>query len=100
MRFFPRIERIALNLDQIRQYKPPPNPTKITDPRAKQYCEKYGNRSWELDALDPEVLANILETSIQKYLNIKKYNNMIEKENAEKNALDTLAKKLDDMNKT
>ncbi len=47
---------IALTKEQIEKYSPPPNPAKITDSRAKWYIEKYGNKSWEVDALRPEVL--------------------------------------------
>jgi len=64
------VSRIALTFDQIEQYRPPPNPAKITDPRSKQYRQEYGNGSWELDALDPEVLAEILEINIRKYLDV------------------------------
>ncbi len=39
---------LALNQQQIKQYNPPPNPAKITDPRAKGYIVQYGNVSWEL----------------------------------------------------
>lgn len=31
------VKRVALNLDQIRQYSPPPNPAKVTDARAAKY---------------------------------------------------------------
>lgn len=45
------IRRIALNFNQIHQYKPPPNPAKITDSRFNNYATEYGEESWELDAL-------------------------------------------------
>lgn len=50
------IDRIALNMDQVRQYNPPPNPAKLTDSRAVDYIRTHGDESWELDALDPTVL--------------------------------------------
>jgi hypothetical protein len=53
-------ERIALNMNQIDQYDPPPNPAKITDSRAKRYMLKYGNESWELDALEPQVMGRLI----------------------------------------
>lgn len=55
-----RLERLALNMDQIQQYQPPPNPAKTTDARAEGYIAKYGDDSWELDALEPDVLANLV----------------------------------------
>lgn len=63
-----RIDRIALNMDQIEQYRPPPNPAKITDSRATAYIRKHGNQSWELDALDPDVLTNLIDGAIREYL--------------------------------
>lgn len=62
------IERIALNMDQVKQYDPPPNPAKITDSRAGAYMEEFGDESWELDALDPDVLANLIRSRIEELL--------------------------------
>lgn len=60
-------DRIALNMDQVQQYDPPPNPAKITDSRALSYISIYGNESWELDALDPQVLADLITATVQRY---------------------------------
>lgn len=57
-------ERIALNRDQIIQYNPPPNPAKITDSRAVDYIARHGRQSWELDALPPQVLNDLIESHI------------------------------------
>lgn len=54
------VVKIALTMDQVRQYRPPPNPAKITDPRAAAYIKKYGPRSWEVDALPPNVLTRLI----------------------------------------
>ncbi|HPC91823.1 MAG TPA: hypothetical protein P5317_07735 [Myxococcota bacterium] len=58
------VVRIALNMDQVNQYKPPPNPAKEVDSRYKEYLAKYGDESWELDALEPQVLANLITDHI------------------------------------
>jgi len=63
----PTVERIALNMNQIEQYNPPPDPTKVTDTRAKDYIKKYGDKSWELDALEPTVLRDLIENAVLKY---------------------------------
>lgn len=52
--------RIALNMDQVDQYSPPPNPAKVTDSRYDKYVEEYGGSSWELDALEPRVLVDLI----------------------------------------
>ena len=67
MRFFGvRLEfkRLALNMDQVEEYDPPPNPAKITDSRAEGYIAEFGESSWELDALEPTVLARLIRDAI------------------------------------
>jgi hypothetical protein len=60
------VRRLALNMDQIEQYQPPPNPAKMTDSRAAEYVRRFGNESWELDALEPTVLADLVRTAVEK----------------------------------
>jgi hypothetical protein len=60
--------KIALTMDQVKKYDPPPNPAKVTDPRAKAYREKFGDKSWEVDALPPDVLATILRSVFSKLI--------------------------------
>lgn len=61
------IKRIALNMKQIKKYSPPPNPTKLTDSRAIPYMAEFGKSSWELDALSPTVLRNLIKKEVAKY---------------------------------
>ncbi len=58
------VRRIALNMEQIRLYNPPPNPAKITDTRAAKYIQEYGPESWELDALEPSVIAALIKDNV------------------------------------
>lgn len=55
------VKRIALNYDQIEQYNPPPNPAKVTDSRFAAYQSEFGDESWELDALEPTVISDLIE---------------------------------------
>jgi hypothetical protein len=58
--------RLALNIDQIRQYNPPPNFAKETDSRFAAYVRQYGTtESWELDSLDPTVIAGLVRAAIE-----------------------------------
>lgn len=59
------VRRIALNMDQVDQYQPPENPAKVTDSRAAEYIERFGDSSWELDALEPQVLDKLISDEIQ-----------------------------------
>lgn len=62
------VQRLALNTDQVRKYKPPPNPAKLTDSRATGYIKQFGNKSWELDALDPKVIDDLISAQIEAYI--------------------------------
>lgn len=61
-----RLERLALNMNQIRQYNPPPNPAKVTDSRATAYIQEFGSSSWELDALEPRVIVTLIQRNIDR----------------------------------
>lgn len=58
------IRRIALTMEQVRELNPPPNPAKVTDSRSPAYVRRYGRNSWELDALEPRYLVNLIERNI------------------------------------
>jgi hypothetical protein len=62
------VDRIALTMDQVEEYNPPPNPAKITDTRAKNYIHEFGDESWELDALEPAMMVQLIEETIQKLI--------------------------------
>jgi len=59
------VKRVALTLHQVDQHNPPPNPAKITDSRAKAYIDNYGDESWELDALEPHILADLVTAEVE-----------------------------------
>lgn len=63
---FQGLRRIALNMGQIKQFNPPPNPAKTTDSR---YKSKFGDDSWELDALEPKVITSLIQDTISEYAN-------------------------------
>jgi hypothetical protein len=72
--------RLALNMDQVEEYQPPPNPTKITDSRAKEYIKEFGSTSWELDALEPEVLERKIKREINKHIDEEVWDEVGEEE--------------------
>ena len=81
------VNKIALTFEQVKQYNLVPNPAKLTDTRSKAYIKKFGNESWELDALPPDVLHEMIEQAILKVLDVDKYNEIIEQENSDKEIL-------------
>lgn len=62
------LERLALNYEQIEALKPPPNPAKATDSRFASYRRQYGTKSWELDAIPPMELVQIVRSAVDSYI--------------------------------
>lgn len=60
------IVRVALNFDQVEMWQPPENPAKTTDSRFKSYVKKFGSSSWELDAVSPERLSDLVERVVKE----------------------------------
>jgi hypothetical protein len=67
------LKRLALNMDQVQEYKPPPNFAKITDSRANAYIAEFGTESWELDALSPTALADLIRGEIESLIDDDKW---------------------------
>jgi len=63
------VKRLALTMDQVKRYTPPPNPAKLTDSPAEEYVAAYGLSSWELDALEPTVIATLIEVAVGAHRN-------------------------------
>ncbi len=85
--------RVALNMPQIKVLRPPENPAKITDSRAKSYISRFGESSWELDAIEPRALAKLVRDQIITLRDDGAWEKSLEKENAMKAELQALAKK-------
>lgn len=83
----PEIEHLALREDQIKEFNPPPNPAKVTDPRAKWYLKNFGDTSWEVDALNPKVLTNLLIDSIESRVDMLLFAEILKMEKRDKQDL-------------
>jgi len=81
------VKRIALTGAQIKEHNPPPNPTKMSDSRSKGYIEEYGHTCWEVDALNPEILDELVTEEIEAVIDVDKYEEMLEKEDRDKDTL-------------
>ena len=81
------VERVALNMDQIEQYDPPPNPAKLSDSRADGYIRVHGHDSWELDALEPLVIVELIEAETLRYRDEEAWAEMVEREEEERDRL-------------
>src|ERR1700722_6974774 len=68
-----QVVRRALNMPQVEEYDPPPNPAKLTDSRARDYIDKYGDECWELDALDPAMLRDLIRDAVLRIRDREKW---------------------------
>ncbi len=81
------VDRIALTWEQIELYNPPTNPTKLTDSRATGYIKEYGYDCWELDALEPRVIEQLIIDSVTNLTDIDLYEDAKDKEKEDKDKL-------------
>jgi hypothetical protein len=75
------IKRIALTMDQIRHFNPPPQPGKSKDSRMAAYEREFGTRnSWELDALQPQYLRDLVDQEIENLIDMELWDRDVEAE--------------------
>jgi hypothetical protein len=102
------INRIALTMDQVQQYNPPPNFAKLTDSRSGivrrqnrivgikpgSYIDLFSDldashdpldraqntSSWELDALPPDVLSGLVRTHVEALIDNDVWDKAVERE--------------------
>lgn len=90
------VKRVALTMGQITTYNPPPNPAKITDSRASKYIEEYGDESWELDALEPRVITDLIINEVTAYRDDELYREICSTESKGKEELKMLCNRYND----
>ncbi len=90
------VHRIALTMAQVNQYQPPPNPAKQTDSRFADYELMYGQSSWELDALDPPVLDQLIRDEVEKHVDRPLMDERLEDSEEARQRLEDLADDWDD----
>lgn len=91
------IRRLALNMNQVEEYNPPPNPAKLTDSRAAGYLQLYGDESWELDALEPAVLAGLIRDEITSLQESDAWEASVEEEEKGRAELAKIADRYEDV---
>ncbi len=89
------VERIALTMEQIEEIKPPPNPTKMSDSRAPDYVSMYGHDSWELDALSPSYIEELVEKHIRNYMDEDLFDERMKQEDDDKEYLEKISENWD-----
>jgi hypothetical protein len=85
------LQRLALNMDQVRKYKPPPNPAKLTDARCDGYIALHGSKSWELDALEPRAIVALVREAIHGVRDQRLWKEAMKEEEGAREELKTVA---------
>ena len=91
------VRRIALTMEQIEEINPPPNPAKITDSRYESYLANYGAESWELDALEPRYIVNLLTDEIFSERDIDKWEVAYNEQEKERGQIAEVIKKWENL---
>lgn len=89
------VKRVALTMNQINTYNPPPNPAKLSDSRCGKYIEEFGDESWELDALEPKVITDLIKDEVTAFRDDEIYQAVCDKEEREKDELRMLERNYD-----
>lgn len=93
------MRRVALNFAQVQQYNPPSNPAKETDSRFVGYEKLHGNKSWELDALEPTVLAGLVRKHVSQFIDQDLYDDQITRQTKERKQLQKVSERWIDVEK-
>ena len=80
-------------MDQVERWRPPPNPAKETDSRYPAYVKQFGRNCWELDALDPTVIAGLIRTEIKGMIDVDAWNSAKAEETANRTSLEAASEK-------
>jgi hypothetical protein len=73
------VTRVALTNTQIIEHNLPPMPVKRSDARAESFLATHGDKSVELDALDPNLFTTVVEKAIRQQINVRRWNAKIRK---------------------
>ena len=87
------LRRLALNMPQVEQYGPPPNPAKLTDSRCASYMAEHGDESWELDALEPRVIDDLIRREVLSERDEDAWNAAVNAENEHRRLLQAVSDK-------
>lgn len=91
------VRRIALTMEQIREFDPPPNPAKLSDGRARKYIARYGESSWELDAMPPAAMDQLIRDEIEQYIDRDAWREQEEKTTEGRRTLRLVSRRWDDV---
>lgn len=71
-----------------------PNFAKLTDSKAAGYIRQYGCNCWELDALDPQTISDLIENEVLQLFDDEIGDKVLEREKQEREQLREATKNL------
>lgn len=86
-----QVHRLALNWEQVEDWKPPENPAKETDSRFEAYRAEFGESSWELDAVEPRTLATLVREHVRELIDHEQWDEVQEEERKMREELESFA---------
>lgn len=90
------VRKLALTMPQIEEFNPPPNPAKTTDSRYAGYADKYGDESWEVDALPPDELQRLIREAFEEVIDTEAMEEVKTREEKHKAVLRAAAEQIED----
>jgi hypothetical protein len=88
-----KLRRIALTQEQVRGLPSFPATDKRKDPRYRWFVANYGDRCWELDAMDPNDLRDCVEQAIMELIEPVAWKRCERVNRAEQESLRTILEK-------
>jgi hypothetical protein len=85
------VHHVALTHAQVQEHNPPPNPTKLDDPRADWYISQFGHASWEVDALPPQTLEALVREAVVGLVNNETFEEVVSTEESDREEIFSLA---------
>ena len=91
------VRRIALTMEQIEEVNPPPNPAKVTDSRYEHYSAEFGEESWELDALEPSYIADLIQKAVFEERDLDRWEEAHKEQEEERRQIQDVIDRWDDL---
>lgn len=87
-----RMERIGLNIGQVHEYGLDESwqTPKLSDSRSRWYIKNYGTKCWELDALSPPVLGELVRKAIEDRTDMDLFREEQEREKQDRSEIEDI----------
>lgn len=69
----------------------------MTDSRFNGYIERFGDESWELDALEPQVIAALIRDNIEPLIDQELWSEVLRHEEAASDTMNAVAAAWDEV---